>query len=128
MRHRACSAAAFAGLLLAGARLMAHHEILAKFDDNKPVTLNGIVTLVDWRNPHVHVFMNVAEAARPINWAIELEGPIDLEQQRLVARDTAPGRSRSRVAGYAAAERQPPGVGQFGRGARRPARASSTSR
>ena len=45
-------------------RLIAHHEILAKFDDHKPVTLNGVVTLVDWRNPHVHVFMNVTDAER----------------------------------------------------------------
>jgi hypothetical protein len=100
MRSRVL-AAAFAGLLLAGARLMAHHEILAKFDDHKPVTLNGIVTLVDWRNPHVHVFMNVADAAGPINWAIELEGPIDLEHSGWSRETLRPG-DRIRVAGYAA--------------------------
>ena len=49
-------------LLLATVPLTAHHEILAKFDDKKPVTLSGVVTLVDWRNPHVHVFMNVKDA------------------------------------------------------------------
>ena len=93
--------AAFAVLLLAGARLIAHHEILAKFDDHKPVTLNGIVTLVDWRNPHVHVFMNVADAAGAINWAIELEGPIDLERSGWSRETLRPG-DRVRVAGFAA--------------------------
>ena len=39
-------AAAFAGLLLATVPLIAHHEILGKFDDKKPVTLSGVVTLV----------------------------------------------------------------------------------
>lgn len=100
MRSRVL-AAAFAGLLLAGARLMAHHEILAKFDDHKPVTLNGIVTLVDWRNPHVHVFMNVADAAGQVNWAIELEGPIDLERSGWSRETLRPG-DRIRVAGFGA--------------------------
>jgi len=93
--------AAFAALLLAGARLIAHHEILAKFDDHKPVTLNGIVTLVDWRNPHVHVFMNVADAAGAVNWAIELEGPIDLERSGWSRETLRPG-DRIRVAGFGA--------------------------
>jgi len=93
--------AAFAALLLAGARLIAHHEILAKFDDHKPVTLNGIVTLVHWRNPHVHVFMNVADAAGAVNWAIELEGPIDLERSGWSRETLRPG-DRIRVAGFGA--------------------------
>jgi Family of unknown function (DUF6152) len=67
-------------LLLAAAPGMAHHAILAKFDDKKPMTLNGIVTLVDWRNPHVHVFMNVKDPKGVLNWAVELESPIDLQQ------------------------------------------------
>jgi hypothetical protein len=100
MRSRVL-AAAFAGLLLAGAHLMAHHEILAKFDDHKPVTLNGIVTLVDWRNPHVHVLMNVADAAGLVNWAIELEGPIDLERSGWSRETLRPG-DRIRVAGFSA--------------------------
>ena len=34
------------------------------------------MTLVDWRNPHVHVFMNVrGQRSRSVNWAIELEEP-----------------------------------------------------
>ena len=63
MKFRAVGAAlTLTGLLLAVAPGMAHHEILAKFDDTKPTTLKGIVTLVDWRNPHVHVFINVPNA------------------------------------------------------------------
>ncbi len=126
MRSRVL-AAAFAGLLLAGARLMAHHEILAKFDDHKPVTLNGIVTLVDWRNPHVHVFMNVRG-----------RGGTD----QLGDRARRPHRSASTAAGRArhcaraigsASPAMPPGTAATRRGAiqswcGRPARASTTSR
>ena len=90
-----------AALLLVVARLAAHHEILAKFDDHKPVTLNGIVTLVDWRNPHVHVFMNVADAKGVVNWAIELEGPIDLQRSGWSRDSLRPG-DKIHVEGIAA--------------------------
>jgi hypothetical protein len=80
---RLLAAALTAVVLTAGApaRLVAHHEILAKFDDGKRMTLKGVVTLIDWRNPHVHVFINVPRGAgQPANWAIELESPIDLQK------------------------------------------------
>jgi hypothetical protein len=93
---------ALSGLVLVTAPLAAHHEILAKFDDHKPVTLNGVVTLVDWRNPHVHVFMNVADAkGAVVNWAIELEGPIDLQMNGWSRDSLRPG-DRIHVDGLAA--------------------------
>ena len=58
--------------------LLAHHEILAKFDDKKPMTLKGTVTKLDWANPHVHIFMNVQNGNNVSNWAVELESPVDL--------------------------------------------------
>src|SRR5215475_13302863 len=58
--------------------LAAHHEILAKFDDKKPITIRGTVTKLDWANPHVHIFMNVGTGANILNWAVELESPVDL--------------------------------------------------
>jgi uncharacterized protein DUF6152 len=94
-------AAGLAALLLATTPLTAHHEILAKFDDHKPVTLNGIVTLVDWRNPHVHVFMNVPDAKGIVNWAIEVEGPIDLQRSGW-SRDTLRPGDKIRVDGISA--------------------------
>src|SRR5690242_10407387 len=73
-------AAALFAVTAATATVMAHHEILAKFDDKKPITLKGVVSLVDWRNPHVHVFMDVRGQNQMLNWAIELESPIDLQR------------------------------------------------
>jgi hypothetical protein len=94
-------AAALAALLLAAVPLTAHHEILAKFDDHKPVTLNGVVTLVDWRNPHVHVFMNVSNPTGIVNWAIEVESPIDLQRNGWNRETLRPG-DRIHVEGLAA--------------------------
>ena len=55
-----------------------HHEIAAKFDPTKSVTLRGVVTGIEWLNPHAHVFVNVPGAGDVTNWAVELESPIDL--------------------------------------------------
>jgi hypothetical protein len=63
---------------LAAQPFFAHHEILAKFDDKKPMTLRGNVTKVDWSNPHVHLFMNVTNGNNIANWAVELESTVDL--------------------------------------------------
>ena len=96
---------------------MAHHEILAKFDDNKPVTLNGVVTLVDWRNPHVHVFMNVADAAGTDQLGDRARRARSICEHSGWSRETLqPGRSDPRRR-HRGPERQPPGVGQFSRGA-----------
>jgi len=52
-----------------------HHPIQGKFDPDQETSLSGIVTKVDWRSPHAHVFLNVADGNSIVNWAIELENP-----------------------------------------------------
>src|SRR5215471_18857160 len=66
--------------IVAVAPLLAHHEILAKFDGAKAQTLKGSVTRVDWTSPHVHLLVNVSEGGRLVNWAVEVESPVDLER------------------------------------------------
>ena len=97
-------------VLLLGTAISAHHPISAKFDDKKPQTLTGIVTLVDWRNPHVHVFMNVRDNNDADNWAVELESPIDLQDGGWT-RDRC-SRGRHHRHRHHRAKRQPSGVGQ----------------
>jgi Family of unknown function (DUF6152) len=79
MKSGVTFAVAVVAVLLLGTAISAHHPISAKFDDTKPQTLSGVVTLVDWRNPHVHIYMNVRTNNDADNWAIELESPIDLQ-------------------------------------------------
>jgi hypothetical protein len=78
-------------VILAGTPILAHHVISAKFDPGKTRTLNGSVTYVDWRNPHVHVLMNVREGARTVNWAVELESTLDLERSGWSRDSVKPG-------------------------------------
>jgi hypothetical protein len=65
-----------AGLLVAAKPIVAHHAFAAEFDANKPVTLTGTVTKVDWRNPHTWFFIDVTdETGKVANWGWELGSP-----------------------------------------------------
>jgi hypothetical protein len=69
-------------MLLSTARARAHHSFAADFDVTKHVTLTGRVTRIEWLNPHVHIYMDVAaEPVRSVPWAIELGSPNGLRQR-----------------------------------------------
>ena len=70
-----------ATVLLAAAPLMAHHSFAAEYDSKKPVSLKGIVTKVDWMNPHVYFYMDVTtEKGDVVNWAFEMGPPNGLQR------------------------------------------------
>ena len=55
---------------------VAHHSFAAQYDADKPVTLTGIVTLVEWTNPHARFYVDVEdENGNVINWNLELASP-----------------------------------------------------
>ncbi|HVZ21777.1 MAG TPA: DUF6152 family protein [Vicinamibacterales bacterium] len=80
IRFLALSAGILGCLLLTSAPTHAQRALAAKFDAQKPMTMTGIVTHVDWLNPHVHIFMNVKSGAKTANWAVELPSTIALEE------------------------------------------------
>lgn len=56
--------------------LVAHHSFAAQYDRNKPATLTGPVTKIEWINPHARFFMDVKDAAgKTVNWEVELAAP-----------------------------------------------------
>lgn len=80
MRHRALTWAAF-GVLLAAIPIWAHHSFSAEYDSKKPVTVRGIVTKVDWMNPHVYFYLDVKDDSGNIsNWAFEMGPPNGLQR------------------------------------------------
>jgi len=65
-------------VFLAGAvaSVSAHHSFGAQYDSDKPVLLQGIVTRVDWTNPHARFYIDVEDATGEItNWNMELSSP-----------------------------------------------------
>jgi hypothetical protein len=57
----------------------AHHSFAAQYDRDKPVTLQGRVTRLEWMNPHIYFYMDVTDAAGvTANWAIEGGAPTSL--------------------------------------------------
>ena len=102
MKQRSTAATLATALVaLVHATAFAHHPIHGKFDPATDLTLSGVVTYVDWRNPHAHVFMNVGEGDETLNWAVELESPIDLEANGWTQATVLPGDSIT-VAGIVA--------------------------
>jgi hypothetical protein len=68
--------AACAALLLAGLPVFAHHSFAAEFDVKQPVTLKGTVTKVEWTNPHVWIYLDVADEQGSVqHWQCENGAP-----------------------------------------------------
>jgi hypothetical protein len=68
------------GMLLVADRAAAHHSFSAEFDRDKKVTLTGVVTNVEWSNPHVWIRFKVKdESGKVTNWGAEMGPPHGLQ-------------------------------------------------
>jgi len=81
MRLRTFAILGVTGVLLAAAPLLAHHSFAAEYDAKKPIELKGVITKVDWMNPHVYFYIDVKDDSGKIaNWAFEMGPPRLLER------------------------------------------------
>ena len=73
---------AMALILLAAVTASAHHSFDAEFDRSKPVSFTGVVTKVEWTNPHVWFWVNVKDEAtgKFVNWGCEMGSPNALQR------------------------------------------------
>ena len=87
----------FLGLLVAGALCAvqpahAHHAFAAEYDPAKPVMLNGVVTRMEWANPHGWIFMDTKEPDGKVkHWTIETAAPSQLSRHGLKKADFTDG-------------------------------------
>jgi len=69
-------AALLLSLLTAELTALAHHSFSAVFDDKKPIKLTGMVTKVEWQNPHTWFYMDVKDdTGKATNWGMEMGSP-----------------------------------------------------
>jgi len=69
------------GLVLSAAPALAHHSFAAEYESKDLVTLTGVITKVEWTNPHIYFYIDVKDASgNVVNWAVEGYPPNTLKR------------------------------------------------
>jgi hypothetical protein len=104
MRIKSAALLATVGLILAApvAKVSAHHSFAAEFDANKPITVTGTVTKMEWTNPHVWIHVDVKKPDGKIeNWGFEAGTPNVLFRRGFTRQSLAVG-TEVKIDGYKA--------------------------
>jgi hypothetical protein len=92
MKRLLLPAFAVLGILAAAAPVFAHHAFAAEYDSNKPISLRGKLTKVEWVNPHGWIYLNVTDdSGRVTSWAVETGSPNALLRRGLRKTDFPEG-------------------------------------
>jgi len=68
-------------LVLSAVPALAHHSFAAEYESKDLVTLTGVITKVEWTNPHIYFYIDVKDASgNVVNWAVEGYPPNTLKR------------------------------------------------
>ena len=74
--------AAGVSLICLTAPALAHHGFDTEYDGKKKVALTGVVTKIEWTNPHMHIYVDVTDASGKVtNWNMEMASPNTVQRQ-----------------------------------------------
>jgi hypothetical protein len=80
------------GLCSLAVPAVAHHGFDTEYDAKKKVALTGVVTKVEWTNPHMHVYIDVTDASGKVaNWNFEMSSPNTVQRQGWGRNSLLPG-------------------------------------
>lgn len=80
------------GLMAGAAPMFAHHSFAAEYDSNKTITLEGVVTKVEWMNPHARFYVDAKDSSGNVcNWEFEMGSPNVLQREGWTRNSMKPG-------------------------------------
>ena len=113
MKRKRAGVLALAGvaLLFATGLVSAHHAMIAEFSLNKPITVRGTLTKMEWVNPHGWIYIDVKGPDGLVeSWKIETGSPFRMERRGLKKTDFRAG-SEVILSGFAAKDGTPTAAG-----------------
>ena len=78
MKRRIAALLVLVVVVASGISIAAHHSFAAQYDREKPITLKGSITRLEWANPHIYFYIDVGDKGVTTNWAIEGGAPSTL--------------------------------------------------
>ena len=85
---------AAATIVVMAASASAHHSVSGQYDSSKPLTLTGVISKVDWINPHIYLHLDVKDKDGAVtNWTLSTLADGD-DASRRPDQGNAPGQAR----------------------------------